>query len=439
VLKYPIKKVVDELSVAIACTIGYLPGDQTLLTSVKKVRPSEYVTFDLSTRLLTKNFFSQNDTNYFPSNIEESFQQLVREHLVSKERVSINLSGGLDSSVLVYEMKKLGYDIHSYSTHFDIDDEQINKDALLANKLAREYSTDHTEIDIDKKKFWDNFIEAHRTIEEPNYNVSLPVYLITAKMEGINGDQNRVVLSGDGGDEIFGGYSHYKESLRFSKIENMLTPYVFSFIKNVRSGTDFKFYKSDERWLFFKIFQHSWVKEEHLDAIKKYVSDSTEEWVELYGSKRGPVYDMMLRDRILWLAGENFIRTDKIFMSQSIEMRAPLSYAPFRAHMDSLIPDDQYIGPVNKIYLRKIYEHKLPEYIVNRQDKTGWRAPISQWYDKSAKNLFLEILSSKHLTGRLIDWEQLRQYIVERDGWPGKHVHIYLSLAILAREYNIDL
>ena len=139
------------------------------------------------------------------------------------------------------------------------------------------------------------------------------------------------------------------------------------------------------------------------------------------------------------MPGENFIQTDKIYMSQSAELRSPLSYHPFRIYSDKNLRKEDYTDKhANKLFLRKLYTGKLPDYITKREDKTGWRSPLTDWYDDSFKRLFLEILSDRK-SSELVDWDNIKKRVNATETWPGKQVHLYLSLSILATEYKIDL
>jgi asparagine synthase (glutamine-hydrolysing) len=441
ILKHPhIDRNVDYDAVTLAAHFGYIPGHKTLFTYIGKVNPSECITFDIVERTLSKAEFESDAPQYFSENMSEAFSQLVREHLQSREQVTVNLSGGLDSSLLVYEMAHVGYKIETYTTHFETDEISFNEDAGLAKRLAREYGTQHHEIPITKSSYFDNFIESYRHIEEPNFNISLPIYLQTAKAEGADGDKHRVVLSGDGGDEIFGGYPYYRKNIRIDRLLRMLTPSLFNLIKNHRNNTDVRFEDVRERWFFFRDFYQRFTRSTSFDA-ERYVKSISEAFFHMYQKRSDSIYQCMLMDRLTWLANENFIRSDKLFMSETMELRSPLAYHPFRLYIDAKLPrenpyfDRQY----NKTFLRGQYDGKLPDYIVHRKTKTGWRAPIAYWYDARFKKLFLEILSPMQGGGGVVDWHNVTRQVEQSDGWPGKYIHLYLSLAILAKEYKLDL
>lgn len=432
-LAHGIDKTVDEEAVGLSAAYGYLPGEKTLFRYVKKILPGQVVSFDVKNGKVTAELFRQEAYRY--PDQDEIFADVVREHLQSKREVAINLSGGLDSSLLLHEMSKFMREISTYTTAFEDSDAHHNEDALLAGKLAKDYGTRHTEIRINKHAYLENFAESLRLAEEPNYNISLPVYLLMAKRQGRHGDGLRVVLSGDGGDEVFGGYAHYPESLRMSRQQRFLTPMLFNRIKNRRNGTDFDFRRFEDRWLFFRGFGTSYARGSA--DTGGYARKTMSPYFDHYG-RRGAVQPMMLIDRVFWQSSENFIRNDKFFMSQSMEVRAPLAHHPFRRQMDRILKDRTYVGETNKVFLRSHYAGKLPDYIVKRKKKTGWRSPVDRWYDKDLKGCFLDIIDDAR-QGGLVDWSSVRRAIAQSEQWPGKIIHLYLSLAVLSKTYDIEI
>lgn len=128
-------------------------------------------------------------------------------------------------------------------------------------------------------------------------------------------------------------------------------------------------------------------------------------------------------------------------MSQSMELRSPLSYMPFREAIDRSIPEKMYHSEEsNKMFLREQYRGKLPGYIVDRTQKTGWRSPLKVWYDKQFKDLFLDILKDVDKTESIVDWKVIKgQVETSTKKWPGKNINLYLSLAILKKEFGLPI
>ncbi len=429
---------VDTEAVSLSVSLGYIPGNKTLFRYIQKLNLSEEVSFNLKTKVLSKRYFKSLASDYYKGS-DDVFAELTKEHLQSKQKVALNLSGGLDSSLLLHEMSKAGHEMITYTNHFVDCSDSYNTDALLAKKLAKDYGSNHHEIQITKESFFENFIQSYKCIEEPNYNISLPAYFQTAKAEGIHGDKNRVILSGDGGDELFGGYPYYLQSAKIASGMKLLTPFFYNLIKNYRNHSNYDFSKPADRFMFLKDFYFKALLHEDTSG-PIYLRKIANDFLNIYGEKTGAIYQSMLMDRALWLGGENFIRSDKLYMSQSLELRSPLSYHPFRIHFDKILREKDYMDPTsNKLFLRNYYKDKLPDYITERKDKSGWRSPIKEWYDPKFKILFLDIISEVENNNHLIDWKKVRQKIERTDTWPGKYIHLYLSLAILSKEYNLNL
>lgn len=438
ILSHNITKETDAEGVLLSVNFGYTVGNKTIYKSISKLLPSEEITFNLNNKTISKRLFKSGAENYYENNEEDAFEKLIKEHVLSKQRLAINLSGGLDSSILLHELSKRSSGINTYSTSFTESSDYFNEDSVLAKKLANDYGATHTEIEVTKKDYFEAFITSYKIIEEPNYNISLPTYFLTAKKEGIRGDNNRVILSGDGGDELFGGYEYYLKSAKIRKIARLISPFIFNLIKNRRNGTNLDYMNEVDRWIFFKRFY-----ERHILNDEDFTKESFEyvhKLIKYYSTSNDAVYRSMLCDRYIWLPNENFIRTDKLYMHESLEMRSPLSYHPFRIYFDQKLSHRDYISETNnKIFLRKYATGKLPEYITARKRKSGWRAPIELWYDNKFKELFLEIVRPMKNNRHLINWASIYNKIEKEEKWPGKYIHLYLSLAILATEHKLDI
>ena len=370
-------------AVHISLALGYLPGPLTLFQGVSKVQPGECVVYDLNTKKLGSSFIE--NKNYLRcSSVAEAISSSISVHLQSKYPISLNLSGGLDSTTILYEAVSQGYGLSTYTTRFDINVDKYNEDALLAARYSHEMGCNHNELLITKKDYLDNFVESYQAIEEPNYNISIPIYLIMAKKQGIYGDRNRVILSGDGGDELFAGYPYYFNNKKYDFLSKTRLLSLMKFKSRFRS-LDYSDVTS--RWFAFKNFYPDNFINHRRDIgfFVDYLSRLTCQY-DRYVSQSNSIKKMMFVDRIFWLASENFIRSDKLYMSQSSELRNPFSYTPLRQFCDHFLKSDEYISKKsNKLKLRNLYSDKIPSYIKDKNTKTGWRAPVFEWYGPSVK------------------------------------------------------
>jgi len=429
----------DDVGLACARAIGYIPGRKTLIQGISKLGPGDILTVRLPGGETAWETIPHGRERVFEGEPAGVMRELITEHLASKQKVSLNLSGGLDSSLILHEAHAAGHALHTYTTFFESSDERTNEDALIARKLAKDYGTDHTEIVVTRDSFLELFEDAYRLIEEPNYNISLPVYLATARREGVHGDGNRVVLSGDGGDELFGGYPFYQEGLKYAALFSRYPQWLVQGYKRAREGLWWRFDDPVSIWLHSKLFPDGTPSEvrERRDTTLAYLRESLP--ASYAARKKDPIRDLMLLDRAFWLAGENFIRTDKLYMSESMEMRAPLAYEPLRAYFDARLSDSDYRADgSNKAFLRELYDGKLPDYVTKRSAKTGWRAPAGAWWGEEMRARYLGILDGAK-RGGAIDWTALRDRVASAESWPGKRMHLYLSLAILSRTYGLPL
>lgn len=427
-------RTIDREGLMLAGALGYIPGTKTLFTSIAKVDAGEVVTVR-EDGAITRSYFSPVFDEPLEGSTKEVLEHTVAEHLQSKQKVALNLSGGLDSSLLLHEMKSAGHSLTTYTTAFENAGESFNDDAAIARHLAKDYGTRHTEILISKDVYLNNFIRSYERLEEPNYNISLPTYLEVARREGASGDGNRVILSGNGGDEVFGGYRYYAESVRYQYISNRISSPLFNIGKWIRTGSYFDYASPVERWLAFKMFRLDGM---HIDKqrVSRYLKDITSARSITFGD---PVRDMMLLDRALWLAGESFMQADKLFMTHSLEVRAPLAYEPLRHYFDQRLTTKDYLSEgSNKAHLRHTYKNLLPDYVIERKQKTGWRSPVRPWYreDPRFKSLFVSIIDGAK-RGGAVKWDELRTEVLSRDTWPGKYMFLYLSLAILSKKYDV--
>ena len=433
-----IDKELDVESIEMSTILGYIPGNRTIFKHIRKIRVGEVLTFDLKENKLTlevPQYFSDEFKNLNPN---EVMTKNMRIHLQSHEQMAINLSGGMDSSSIFIEAMNQVKNINVYTTFFDLDNPVYRQDPMIAEQLAKDYGAKFTPLFFTHRDYIDNFVDAYSFVEEPNYNTALPLYLFVAKKEGAMGDKNRVVFSGDGGDELFGGYDYYKSKNSYiDKNINQYGSFIYNTVRCLKQGFWLDHNDFSQRYGMFKFFKTKYNKHPEKRHYR-YLEDVSSHYKDYFLKKKGSIYNTMLQDRLFWLPAENFNRNDKLYMSQSIELRAPLSYHPLRTYFDAMLSKDEYMNmKTNKLFMRKIYSNLLPDYIVNREEKWGWHPPIKYWYNKESKNLFLDILSDFRSSDSFLNWNSVFDYVESSEEWPKKEVYIYLSLAILFKKFSI--
>ncbi len=429
---------IDGEAIRQGTLLGYVPFEKTIFKHIRKLRIGEVLTLDLETATVS-NRIQTLDSMILPEEDADPHRALssyLRQHFVADVPVALNLSGGMDSSILLQEMIESGMRFEAFTTHFDVGgpSDQYNEEFELAKRLCAHYSVPHRGILVTREDYLNSINRAYETIEEPNYNIGNPIYLQTASAEGMGGAGYRVVLSGDGGDEVFSGYPHYRRALQLDRIRRLVGTPAFSFLMNRKLGLKkIDFGDPSNLWLRLRASlsgpEAAQIRQSLLDCFP------------LFSPARSLLQDMMQIDRILWVSSENLIRSDKLFMSASIELRAPFCYHPLRTYFDRRLRTGDYLGrDISKVFLRNAYEKRLPEFITHRKRKWGWRPPLNIWYGDPFRRHFLEVVESgASPTSEWVDWSAVRSAYESSGQVPGKSILFLTSLAGVARSFGIRI
>lgn len=341
---------------------GLVAGPLTMFTGIHKMIPGEVV--KVSRKGHGHPLFNLNDTpvtpyagthEALPELLTTKLRQAVSLTMTGRKEIGLFLSGGMDSTSILYELVKgLRKKPRTFTTRFELPHErcQHNADADLAAFLSRRYETTHREVVIGEREWVDDLERAVLAMEEPRQGKSHAAYYATNRL--LRDCGVTVTLSGDGGDELLLGYKHQG-------------PHPFrDRLGSLRSGT----------------------RELGNPAVRLPLEDQVEyldEWLPKGGLTGDSVNDFMYTECLHTLSEDFLIRNDKLGAAFSMEARFPMMCRVFRDFCRS-IPSGMKVGtPVkggwsvnNKYLLRAAYEGKLPERVV-KKPKTGWRAPTDDW------------------------------------------------------------
>jgi asparagine synthase (glutamine-hydrolysing) len=406
--------------------VGYSLSSETIYSNINKLLPGEEIQFDLENKSINKNFYKKKNINN-SLKAEELLEKYVNNHLITKKKIAINLSGGLDSNLILYETLKKNLKIDVFSTKFIDAANNYNEDYEMAKSIAKIYNLNFYSTEIEKKEYIDKFIKTFSIIEEPNRNINNPVYFINYENQKRNGF--RTIISGDGGDEVFIGYPYYFKE-KFSNLynSNKLTK-VYDWINS------FKRYNSLNN-NFTSLNYHN-IKIKFLSTLiktEKIFSNYVKNFYSNLILKRN--FHLPLLDQIFWLPGEIFLRSDKLSMWNSIETRAPLCDFNIRKYFIRDWKIDSFKKSINKKVVRKIYENKLHNSIINNTKKTGWTVPQEWLSDKKLKDNLLDIIPKKD--HEVVLWSKVRDYIDKKNSIKDKFLHPLISVAILFNKNKIQ-
>ncbi len=311
--------------------LGYLVDPETMYKNIVSVIPGEIICIDLNNLVISsKNEFIPNsiritNNSSIPKVIADSLNDRVAGH----NNFALSLSGGIDSSILALECSRLCLDVETYSMSWvNSDKDRYQYDSQAAKEIARVLNLKHKIIEMPRPGALDSILDLYvRAMGEPNSNpTGLSMMILYSE---IAKDGHRLVLTGDGADEVFGGYRRYsltnasRLSPKIKFTRSILTKDIGSkilrgiFLSTANSSTD-------NFWLYW----HMIASTEKIKALLPNLSTSPE---RIYGGELENIYSksnrnassLMFKDLRTWLPMESNRKLDRISMWNSIEARSP--------------------------------------------------------------------------------------------------------------------
>jgi len=364
--KVPGSRKQDELAVGCMTTTGINPLRNTFFTGIKKLLAGETIVYDIANKKITstKRIFIKPRSNK-KFNAEE-FKQMARKSIkmasIGRRKIGVFLSGGLDSSLVAYELKNVLGEANTFTNRMEPNyihpkDGDHNEDADCAKVLANVNNFNHTEVIVTPeiaKQFWEDSIYY---MEQPVYNPSLSMYCYTNKILHDNGIV--VTMAGDMGDEVLGGYPKYWKLRKeeFNSWESIIDKWINRIKRPI------------------KVYDKRVLRNE---LLKCYPDDL---W-----NPNDPIGSYMALDCVAQVPEEFLMRNDKYGMAYSMEGRFPLATKTFMQYCMN-IHSKEKIGEAKsdtKLLTKIAYKGLLPDLIVNKM-KTGWTVPLQHWWNKSGK------------------------------------------------------
>lgn len=417
ILEHNIPRILNREAFNHYLRLLYVPEPLTMFMGINKFPAASFGVFRDKKLVISKywelpraGYFSESK-NQIAENLRNLISKSVKNQLVSDRPLGIYLSGGIDSSVVLDCVSRVRSNIDTFSVGFELSaDEQkdkFNKDFELARRTAKHYGTNHNEVILAQDDVLDIFDEAVRHMDEP---ISNPTAIAMMKLAGFAKNKADVVLGGDGGDELFGGYERYRLSL--------ISGYFQKLPKTFRDAMSFsdRFKKLNtppgiERFAMF-MFQKEEVLGRVINASFLNNSITKDEISKNYfssGKDNNFEEVFMDTDRKSWLKDFSLMLTDKMSMAYGLEARVPLLDRDV-SEFSARIPLKYKISPFNtKIILKKAFQNNIPDYLLN-QPKRGWFSPGAKWLrndriDAMAKNMLSEGYYSE--TAPLFNWNNI--------------------------------
>ena len=446
---------IDPLALDLYLRLNYTPGPLTLFEGLKKLLPGEMLKYRAGT-IEIKEYTPKEEVVLssapraeLATELRERVRASVAAQLVSDRPVGLYLSGGIDSSAVLEGMTRASSSVETFSVGFALkegeQEEKFNADFVLARRTAKHFGATHHEVVVAPDEILPLLEDAVYHLDEPISNATIIPQLALARFAK---KRVSVVLGGDGGDELFGGYERYRLSLLSSYYHSLP-----SSLRRVAASLYPQFGKLDTTAGIERYAQFHFLKEEVLQPLLAPPRRSRGGAEDFFAARFfNPVRsifsqdfegEFMRADRESWLVDESLLRSDKLAMAAGLEARVPLLDLPLVAFAET-IPTRYKVSLFNtKIILKEAFRGFIPDELLH-QKKRGWFSPGAKWlrYPHIAKAA-REILSPDYAsaTRDLFNWSAVRARLEShlQGNYHFTELWTILTLQLWARRFKITL
>jgi asparagine synthase (glutamine-hydrolysing) len=417
---------------------GYVSEERTLFRGIRKLMPGHHLTLDVSgskPALKIQQYWdvpvpasAKASEKELIGEVRSRLEESVRLRLMSDVPLGMFLSGGVDSSAIAALMTRLTRGpVKTFSVGYD---EQRFSELGYAAEVAQAIGTDHHEVKVGIDDFFD---ELPRLIWHEDEPITWPSSVSLYCVSRLAATQVKVVLTGEGSDELFGGYERYRWNLinsRAGYVYGVLPGFFREAVSRHIEVTPLL--KASVRRKIRHTFVARGTTVESLLLDNFYCAFSRQEQNRLLGSTPRAVYGNYLRywssregssllSRMLYADQKTYLvellmKQDRMSMASSIESRVPFLDHTL-VEFSTTIPDSLKIrGKTQKYILKRAVADLLPARIIQRQ-KMGFPTPLRQWLlDPRAKPLYDALTDGGGFLSSVIDKQALETLIA-------RHVH----------------
>ena len=371
--------------------LQYVPEPESLHANIRRVESGCTVTLRPGEDVVAERYFKprfpvqqvkQGEEQQLFNRIAEALEDSVAKHMRADVTVGSFLSGGIDSTAIATLAKRHNPDLLTFTTGFE---REGYSEVDVAAESAEAIGVEHIVKIVSPEEYAESIPKIMWYLDNPVADPSLvPLYFVAQEAR----KHVKVVLSGEGADELFGGYTIYKEPLSLAPFEKIPSPLRRGLGKlsqvlpegmkgksllNRGSMTMEERYYGNARSFNFEQMQRviPWAKREW---------DHREVTAPIYAQSEDfdPVARMQHLDLFTWMRGDILVKADKINMANSLELRVPFLDKEVLKVAESIPYDLKISHGTTKYALRKAMEQIVPAHVLHRK-KLGFPVPMRHW------------------------------------------------------------
>ncbi len=393
-------------------------GDQTPLNFVYKLEPSEYLIFNYDKNSLIKKKYweikygNEKIKEDFSENFFEIFSNSIKKHLISDVPVALYLSGGLDSTSIATVAKRQLQVRNLKAFNLKFGNKSFDEDHYT-NLVAKELNLDLETFQISEDNIKTSSFNLIESLDEP---LSDPGYLAIGMISKfVKGSNYKVVISGDGGDELFGGYEPFLK-YRYFKIINNSRFFLnfFKFIEKINFNESFDYMGLSYKFRVFMrgfkgpnandLYNARWLSSYLNSEIRQLInysalgisqieeSDTSQYLTELLNNYKNDLEKLFIQYQRNYLPNLICSHTDKANMRFSIEARSPFLNKELFNYVNSFNRSELLSKLKSKKPLRDfLIKNNMPS--IAKAKKKGFTVPMALWINQYLKDEIKTLLS----------------------------------------------
>jgi asparagine synthase (glutamine-hydrolysing) len=422
ILQHPrVERRIDVLALNEYLSFEYVPTPRTIFRGIRKLPPGHTLSYSVKGAELTRYWdLSLRKSESRPpvswrdyqERLRHELEQAVRKEMVSDVPIGVLLSGGLDSTTVLAMMTRSSpRRVKSFSIAFE---EKSFDESRYARLAASALGSDHHELTVTSDMMAELVPRLMDVLDEPFADSSIvPTYFLSRFAR----EQVKVVLGGDGGDEMFAGYptlqahrliEYYERWVPFF-VRASLVPRIIDRLPVSKDNISFDFKARrfiSGRGVPVASRHHRWLgaflpQEKRSLFVPELVQDDVDTYEVAYEHQRRcdaqeSMNQLLYLDQKLYLEGDILTKVDRASMATSLEVRVPFLNHSLAEYVAEIPHELKLRGLKTKFLLKKAMEGALPREIV-RRPKKGFNAPVGYWMNGALKDLVRDHLAEDKL------------------------------------------
>ena len=434
----------DKRAIEHYVDLQYVPEPESLHANIRRVESGSTVTLKPGGEVVSDRYFKPT----FPAQpvpagqeqalfdrIARALEDSVEKHMRADVTVGSFLSGGIDSTAIAALAKRHNPNLLTFTTGFE---REGYSEVDVAAESAAAIGVEHIVKIVSPEEYAAAIPRIMWYLDNPVADPSLvPLYFVAQEAR----KHVKVVLSGEGADELFGGYTIYKEPLSlapFEKIPSPLRRGLGKLSQVLPEGMKGKSLLNRGSMTMEERYYGN-ARSFNFEQMQRVIPWATEEWdhkevtAPIYAQSRGmdPVARMQHLDLFTWMRGDILVKADKMNMANSLELRVPfLDKEVFK--VAETIPYDLKVSHgTTKYALRKAMEQIVPAHVLNRR-KLGFPVPMRHWLAGDELYGWAQDTTTASLTDDIFNKPQVLEMLKEhRDGVSDHSRRLWTVLAFM--------